>query len=248
MEEKSHKQLLELTDALVKIINGCEILIKERCYEKHKIKFILTLYTLSSKVYQVSSFEELENLCHVLCKLMEWIKKSTKDRIIQMPEDECIQELLRETEQNENIKIIEEEKIYYGIIERIAHNDPLFSLVIMYLTCLLISSDYYFIKIPAGILSWFEGIQSTKKMARGFINNKFIKNEIDELDKSIENIMKKSNREVNRNIDKNELRQLILLQNFDNLKNENIAEQRENDESENIPMQKRDEDVLNLVS
>lgn len=142
----------------------------------------------------------------------------------------------------------EVEKIYYGIIERIAHNDPLFSLVIMYLTCLLISSDYYFIKIPAGILSWFEGIQSTKKMARGFINNKFIKNEIDELDKSIENIMKKSNREVNRNIDKNELRQLILLQNFDNLKNENIAEQRENDESENIPMQKRDEDVLNLVS
>ena len=85
-------------------------------------------------------------------------------------------------------------------------------------------------------------------MIKGFINNKFIKNEVDELDKSIEKIMKKSNREVNRNIDKNKLHQLILLQNFDNLKNENIAEQMENDEGENIPMQERDEDVLNLVS
>ncbi len=156
--------------------------------------------------------------------------------------------MLQETEQNENIEIVEEEKIYYGIIERITHNAPLFSLVIMYFTCLLISSDYYFIKIPTGILGWIEGIQSTKKMIKGFINNKFIKNEVDELDKSIEKIMKKSNREVNRNIDKNKLHQLILLQNFDNLKNENIAEQMENDEGENIPMQERDEDVLNLVS
>lgn len=165
VEAKSPEQnLLELIDALVKIINSCETLIKERCYEKHKQKFILMLCTLSSKVYQVSSFEELEDLCYVLWKLMEWIKKSTKDRIIQVPEDRDIQKLLRETEQNENIEIVEEEKIYYGIIECMLDKHLYPSFVIMYLTSLLISSGNWVIGISSGIFCFVEGVQSTKKM------------------------------------------------------------------------------------
>lgn len=88
VEAKSPEQnLLELSNNWIKIVNRCEILIKERYCEEHKSKFILMLDTLRNKVYQVSSFEELENLCYVLWKLMKWIKKSTKNRIIQVLED-----------------------------------------------------------------------------------------------------------------------------------------------------------------
>lgn len=205
-----------------------EILIKEKCYEQHKPKFILMLSTLMDDVYQVSSFSEFDKFCCVFCEFMKWIMKSTKNRIIQKPEEKCILELLQKTEQNAGISIIEREKICDGIIDRIYpdnHIDFLFNLIgnrfidffmsrnVLIKTFLGISMWLWFCRYTntnamrfvngkniIGFLAWIFIMHFTiQKIIRG-IDNKDIKDTVNDLSKAIE-----QNKQKNREYIKNKL-------------------------------------------